>query len=66
MLNLALVVSAWIKKSRKCHGHRCIIKLSNDLDARGVILTWHHPFQLRYGSLKKGDCQKCDINLTET
>ena len=65
MLNLALVISAWIRKSRKSHGHRCIVKPSNDLDARGVVLTWHHSFQLQYGSLKESDCQRCNINLTE-
>ena len=39
MWNLALVISAWIRKSRKSHGHRCIVELSNDLDARGVVLN---------------------------
>ena len=66
MLNLALVVSTLTKKSRKGHGHRCIVELSDDSDARSVVLTWHRPFQLRYGSLKKGDYQRCDINLTGT
>jgi len=66
MLNLALVISTWTRKSRNGHGHRCIVELSDDSDARGVVLTWHHPFQLRYGSLKEGNCQKCDVNSTET
>ena len=62
-MNLALVISTSTRKFEGKHGHRCNVELNNELDARGVMLNLGRSSQLRYGSLRKSNCQRFNIEL---
>ena len=60
---MALVISTLTRKSRESHGHRCIIELSNELDARGVMLNLASLISASVWNLRRSDCQRFNIEL---